>query len=154
MRNQNSWVKGKLYWGLALLAGGVVVGVVGLALPGMLGELAFNPRLIQGLGIFLIGVGIAMLVQYASVRRNPQAARQMLVEKRDERSQMIRARSGNRAFWVSIALTYIILMWESFADDGSLPALSDDALWFFLAAAVLIPMVVYIGGIVYEQNNN
>ena len=65
----------------------------------------------------------------------------------------IRTRAGNRAFWVSIAMTYAILMWESMASNVSLPKLSSDGLWFFLAAAVVVPFAVYIASIVYDQKN-
>ena len=37
---------------------------------------------------------------------------------------MIRARAGNRAYWVSTVIVYAGLMWVSFAASGSLPALS------------------------------
>jgi hypothetical protein len=73
------------------------------------------------------------------------------VEEHDERTVLIRARAGNRAYWVSTALVYLGLMWASFASSGSLPVLGGDALWNFLAAAVLIPFAVYVASMMVDQ---
>jgi hypothetical protein len=77
----------------------------------------------------------------------------LTVEERDERTVLIRTRAGNRAYWVSTALIYLGLMWVSFAANGSLPALTGNTLWFFLAAGVLIPFGVYITSILVDQRN-
>ena len=45
-------------------------------------------------------------------------------------------------------------MWVSFAGNGSLPMLSDDALWFALAAVVVIPFGVYAVSLAYDQQNS
>ena len=45
-------------------------------------------------------------------------------------------------------------MWESFAANGNLPALSGNALWYFLAAAVLVPFGVYAGSILIDQRRS
>ena len=116
-------------------------------------DLPYNFRIITGLGILLAGIGVGYLVRYGAALKDEQSARRLTVEERDERTVLIRARAGNRAYWVSTALVYIGLMWASFAANGSLPALTGDALWFFLAACVLIPFGVYIPSILIDQRN-
>lgn len=155
MRKQTSLGKGKLLWGLAMIAMGLILVVAGLLLPLLVdvGTPSFNPRLIPAAGVVLLGVGLGYLVQYASIRLNPQAAQEMVIQARDERFRLIRARAGNRAFWVSITMTYIVLLLVSLAGSGNIPALSDDALTIMLVTTVVAPMIVYIVGLVYEQVN-
>lgn len=152
MSNTTNWMNRQQRLGWILLIAGILIGLIGLALPSLFGDLGFNTRIVTAIGILLLGIGISYLVRYRSYRADPQAAKRVLSSERDERMQMIRARAGSRAFWVSIALTYVLLMWESFADNGSLPALSDDLLWFALAAAFIIPMIVYIAGVAIENS--
>ncbi len=153
MRKQTSLEKSKLFWGLALIGAGLMMVAAGLLLPRLVDTLSFNPRLIPAAGVVLIGVGFVQMSQYATIRLDPQAARQMLIQGSDERFRLIRARAGNRAFWVSIVMTYIVLLWVSLATSGNIPALSEDALTFLLVAAVITPMIVYIVGFIYEQLN-
>lgn len=150
MSKQTSLGKSKLFLGLALIAAGLILVVAGLVLPLLIAvdTLSFNPRLIPAAGVVLLGVGLANLVQYASIRLDPQAARQMLIESRDERSRQI------RAFWVSIVMTYIVLLWASLSVSGNIPVLSDDGLTFLLVATVVAPMIVYVVGLFYEQFNS
>jgi uncharacterized membrane protein len=154
MRNQTNLRKNKLLGGLALIAAGLILVAAGLVLPHFVNIVSFNPKLIPAAGVLLLGFGIANMAQYATIRIAPETARQMLIEKSDERLQLIRARAGNRAFKVSIAATYIILLWVSLASGGNIPALSDDALTYLLVAAVVAPMIVYIVGLVYEHSNS
>lgn len=156
MSKQMSLVKSKLVLGLALLAAGLILVVAGLLLLRLVqvDTLGFNPRLIPAAGVVLLGVGMAFLAQYATTRLDPQAARQMLIDARDERSRLIRARAGNRAFWVSVPMTYIVLLWVSLSISGNIPALSDDALTFLLVLNVIAPVIVYAVGFFYEQFNN
>jgi hypothetical protein len=151
MNNYRDWINRQMRLGWIFVAAGLLVGVFGIVLPRLTGEPGFNTRIITGLGILLLGVGAAYLLKYGAVRRDQQAAKRLASEERDERTQMIRARAGNRAYWLSAAMSYAGLMWLSFAANGSLPAPSPDALWFFLAAVVLLPFGVYAGSIVYEQ---
>jgi len=51
-------------------------------------------------------------------------------------------------------MTYIALMWLSLASSGSLPVPTLDGLWFYLAAAVVVPAVVFIAGILIGQNRS
>jgi hypothetical protein len=156
MHKQTSQEKSKLFWGLGLITAGLIVVAAGLLLPLLVpvDTLSFNPRLIPAAGVVLLGVGISFLVQYASIRLDPQTARQMLIDSRDERSRLLRARAGNRAFWVSIVMTYIVLLWVSLSNSGNIPVLSTDGLTFLLVASVIAPMLIYAAGLVYEQLHN
>jgi hypothetical protein len=154
MRNQTNWNKNTLLWGLVMAVLGTVMVVAGLVLTGAAGGPAFIGRLVLSSGAVLLILGIVSLLQYAYVRRNPKAGRQMMISERDERLQLIRAKAGQRAYQISSALAFAVLMWASFAGDVGLPTLSGNALWFALLAVVVVPALVYIGYIVYEQSNS
>lgn len=153
MNNHNQWITRQVRLGRILLALGALLAIAGIILPRLAGELGFNTRVITGLGILLLGIGTSYLVRYGAALRDPKTARQMTAE-RDERMQFIRAKAGNRAFWVETALAYALLMWVSQASNGSLPALNDDALWFALAAVVIVPFAVYAGSLAYDQSHS
>ena len=152
MNNQQIYVRNRVRVGWGLLILSIILFAAGLVLQ-FLVVVPFNTRIVSGLGIFFAGLGLAQILRYRNVQSNPQTAR-LVNEERDERNILIRARAGNRAFWVSIIMIYTALMWLSFASNGSLPIPTLDGLWFFLAAAVVVPLSVYIGSIVYEQNKS
>lgn len=144
------WMKKQQRLGWTALAAGLIFAGCGLILA-RVADLAFNPRIITGLGILFLGLGVAYLVRYGAAQKDPKSVGRMVIEEKDERMQMIRARAGNRAYWTSTVIVYGGLMWVSFAANGSLPALSADGLWYFLAAAVILPFAVYAASLIYEQ---
>jgi len=150
MNNQN-WIDQKIRVGRALVAAGIVLSVAGALLQWFPGDLSFNPRIVTGLGILLAGIGVGNLVKYGAARRDPQGAGRQLRAGNDERSRMLRGRAGNLAFIVSTVMTYALLMWLSFASSGSLPEPTLDTLWYGLAAAVIVPFIVYSGSIVVDE---
>lgn len=150
---EKRWVNRKLRTMWWFLAAGGVLFLAGVLAQWLWSGLPYNFRILSGLGIVLLGLGIGQLVIYRRVVNDQDAARRLNIEERDERSLLIRARAGHRAFWVAMAFTYSGLMWASFAENGDLPALSGDTLWFFLAAAAVIPFGVYILGLVIENRN-
>ncbi len=154
MNNPQKWISRQARAGRIFLAAGALLFAGGLAAQFLAGDLPFDARILSGLGIFLLGLGISYLIRYQSARRDPQAAGRALREERDERNQMIRARAGNRAYWTSAALGYALLMWLGFASNGSLPALSEDALWYALAGVVVLPFVVFVASLVYDQQHS
>jgi ABC-type uncharacterized transport system permease subunit len=154
MNKHMEWINRQLWLGRILLIAGLIVGVTGILLPRLASGLQFNPRIITGLGILLLGIGFSYLVRYGAAGRDVQVARRLVSEERDERMQIIRARAGNRAYWVSAAMIYGGLMWVSFAESGSLPAFSTDALWYFLVAAVVLPFVIYAASLLVDQKNS
>lgn len=127
--------------GIISIAAGIVMERTNL-IPG------FNPRLITGLGILLLGMSLSAWLRFYSASKRPEEAQRMVVADSDERMTAIKNKAGNRGFWLSLSITYALLMWESVSSNGSLPVLSADARWFWLAAAVVLPMIVYIVGIV------
>jgi hypothetical protein len=154
MDKKTVWMRQQLRLGQIALAAGLVLAITGIFLQLLPGGLPFNARIVTGLGILLVGVGIGYLVRYGAARRDPTAARRLASEAADERSQMIRARAGHRAYWFSTAIVYAGLMWVSFSANGSLPVMSQDALWYFLAGAVILPFIVYAASLVYDQQNS
>jgi len=143
MNNRMKYIKSQRQWALAAGGLGLLLALLGVALPGLFGDLHFNTRIVTGLGILLMGIGLASWLRYLSLRRDTPEVARMLNERFDERAAVVRLRAGNRAFWVMLPLAYIGLMWVSFAANGSLPPMSEDALWWFLAALVVLPFGVY-----------
>jgi hypothetical protein len=154
MDNRKNWIVNKIKLGWIFLTAGILLGAAGILLGRINTTLPYNFGIITGLGIFLAGIGINNLVLYRKALNNEQVARQLTVAERDERTILIRSRAGNRAYWVSAALVYAGLMWESFAANGNLPAMIGNSLWYFLAAAVLIPFGVYAGSIMIDQQRS
>ncbi len=153
MNNNVKWIARQVRLGWMFLTAGFVLAVVGIVLQRWGGNLPFNVRIITGLGILLLGVAFSYLVRYRAARSSPQAAARLASEERDERMQIIRARAGSRAYWFSAVLTYAGLMWVSFAQNGSLPMLTADGLWYFLAGLVILPFAVYASSMVYDQQH-
>lgn len=147
MRDRDVWTRNIFVWGIACAACGLVLTLLGLILPNILGRFSLAT------GLVLLGLGIVSLLQFLYLRRNPKAGGQMMIQERDERMQMIRARAGNRAYGISSALAFFALIWVAFAGDVGLPVFSSKAAWFSLVAVVVIPYMVYAGSIVYEQSN-
>lgn len=153
MASRTNWIMSKIRLGWIFLAVGVVIALVGVLFETRFSDLVYNYRIITGLGILFIGIGIGYVVRYRSALKDEQSARRLSVEERDERTVMMRARAGNRAYWVSAALIYIGLMWASFAANGDLPDLAGNTLWFFLAGCVLIPFGVYVASLLVDERN-
>lgn len=151
MNKQTQWVKNQVRLGWLLLCSGVVIFVIGLLLPVIIAAPGFNTRIVSGIGILLLGIGAANLVRFSSASRDPQAARRVVSAERDERLRAIRARAGSRAYFASAVLIYALLMWLSFAANGSLPQLSSDVIWYCLAAMLVLPFLVYAYTMIDEQ---
>jgi hypothetical protein len=152
MNKQKNWIFNKLRTGRILVIFGVLLTIAGIIIERTIVVPNFNLKIITGIGILLVGLGVANLVAYRVDPKNPILVKRLAAEMQDERTLEIKARAGNRAYWVSTLLVYTLLMWSSFSANGSLPRLSDDILWFVLAGCVLIPFIVYISSIVIEQN--
>lgn len=154
MDNRTKWIINKMRMGWMFLAVGALVATVGIYIEVQYSYLPYNYRIITGLGILLAGIGVGHLVRYRAALKDAQSARRLIVEELDERSVLIRARAGNRAYWVSTGLVYTGLMWVSFAANEALPDLSGNTLWYFLAAGVVIPFGVYIASFLVDQRNS
>lgn len=154
MGNRYAWIVGKIRLGWLLVAAGALVITVGIFTELQFANATYNFRIITGLGIVLVGSGIGYLVRYRLALKNEQAAKRLAIEEQDERTVLINSRAGRRAYWVSAALAYIGLLWASFAANGSLPPLSGNTLWYFMAACVLVPFGVYMTSILVDQRHN
>ena len=152
MSDQNNWLYNKIRLGWVLLVGGVMLAIAGVIIGLVYSTLPFDPRIITGVGILLIGIGLGNLVRYRSTGKDAAAIRRMNAEERDERTVLIRSRAGNRAYWVSTALIYTGLMWASFAANGKLPELTGDVLWYFLVISVVLPFIVYVASILSDEH--
>ncbi len=153
MNNRIHWIHRQVRIGWIFLAAGLVVGLAGVLVQRLGAGLTFNPRIITGLGILLVGIGIAYLVRYWAAARDPQAAKQVIIAERDERMRAIRARAGHRAYWVSTGLAYALLMWVSLSQGSSLPPISGDLLWGSLVVVVILPFGVFAANILYDQSH-
>jgi ABC-type uncharacterized transport system permease subunit len=142
MSSNKAWAGRQRRIGWTLVVAAVVVGATGLALQAASAVLPFDARLVTGIGIVLLGLAIAALIRGGVGTRAGDTSR-LGIEELDERNVAIRRLAGSRAFVVSVTLTYALLMWVSFSANGQLPALTPDALWYALAAAVVLPLVVY-----------
>jgi hypothetical membrane protein len=154
MDNRTKWISNNIRMGWIFLAAGVFAALVGIFIERQYSYLPYNLRIVTGLGILLAGIGIGYLVRYRGALKDELSAKRLNAEERDERAVLLRARAGNRAYWVSAVLVYGGLMWASFAANGGLPELNGDVLWFFLAASVVIPFGVYIVSLLVDQRNS
>lgn len=153
MNNKKRWIITKIRMGWVFMTAGVFVVGTGVYAEIQFAYLPYNMRIITGLGILLLGIGIGYLVRYKTALKNEQSTIRVTAEEKDERTMLIRARAGNKAYWVSAAIFYIGLMWASFASNGSLPELTGDAIWYFFSAGVLIPFGVYVVSDLIDQRN-
>lgn len=140
--------------GLYFIIAGILIFIIGVIIQLTLKDLPFRPQLIGGLGIFLAGWGIAQWVQSAAYLKDQTAGQRALNEWQDERSNMLRAKAGERSYWIMSILAVMLLFWQSFAGSEILPRLSEDSLWNALAAVVILPFVIYIITYLTAEKNN
>jgi hypothetical protein len=154
MHDELAWIRGRVRLGWAVLAGGaavlIVATVVSVAdlVPG------WDFRIVGALGILGLGLGLGLVIRYRPALRDTAAARRVIVEERDERTVQIRTRAGNRAWIVSAVFVWVGLMWVSLAGSGGVPALDGDVLWWFLAAALVVPFLVYTGSLTLDERHS
>jgi len=154
MNNSKKWVKKRLISGWVAITIGIFISTFGVVSELIIVGVPWDFRLITGLGILLIGVGIGIIVRYKAGTKDDIAAKRIAIEDHDERNILIRAKAGNRAYWVSTVLIYIGLMWVSFVSNGSLPPINEDILWYFLAFATVVPFAVYLYNIIHEERSS
>jgi hypothetical protein len=124
----------------------VTLQVASVALP-------FDPRVVTGLGILLLGLAVGALMRGGVGARGTDATRRLGVEEQDERNVAIRRLAGSRAFPVSAALTFALLMWVSTSANSQVPELSPDGLWYALVASFVLPVLVYVVSVVQAQRS-
>ncbi len=100
--------------------------VIGLVLICAGGGLQFSalasPENMPGLPFVCIGLGCGMLggavgnaVKYRTIRKNPELAREIELQGKDERSVLIRQRAAGRAFFLSLLLHSALLLFLALA---------------------------------------
>jgi uncharacterized membrane protein len=111
-----------------------------------------NGKIIMGIGIVLAGLSFAYIVRYIAFRKDPLTAQRMETNERDERTLSIRRRAGNGAFIASMILAGFSLFTYSLVSYPVLAVqIEFDWVWLMLAVQVIVPMLVYITGLVrYE----
>ncbi|PKN87499.1 MAG: hypothetical protein CVU46_04425 [Chloroflexi bacterium HGW-Chloroflexi-8] len=154
MKNSKKWVEKRLKFGWIAIILGVIVSTYGVVSELIIFGVPFDFRFITGLGILLIGVGIGIVVRYRAAAKDETAAKRITNEEQDERTAMIRAKAGNRAYWVSTVLIYTGLMWVSFISNGSLPPMNEDILWYYFAFATVLPFAVYLYNIIHDERSS
>lgn len=131
---------------------GFVLLISGLTMQFLTPDRVFNNNLIGGLGILFIGIGIGRVFRYRTALKDPALARTIAAEEKDERTILIRAKAGNRGFWVGIVLGYILLMWEAISSYGGLPEINNDLMCYLLAGLVVLPFLVYAISYIIEES--
>jgi len=111
-----------------------------------------NGKIILGIGIVLGGLSFAYIVRYIAFRKDPLTAQRLETNERDERTLSIRRRAGNGAFITSMILAGFFLIIYSLISYPVLAVqIEFDWVWFMLAVQVIVPMLVYITGLIrYE----
>ena len=149
MTDAKKWIAVRVRFGWGLLAAGGLVGFFSRWATSA--GSSYNLQMLIGLSFILMAAGVGLLVRFGAGLKDEASARRLMTNTHDERTVMIRMRAGNRAFWMSTVLVYSGLMWTSYATRGGLPVLSQDALWYFLAVAVVVPFAIYIGSILMDE---
>lgn len=154
MNSKDALIKNRLMWSKIGLAVGVLIIVAGLIAQLTQPASPYNLRLITGLGIVITGLSLGNWVLYRAANRKDQGALRTLRDEQDERIMQIKGQAGLRAYLVSAAMVFIGTIWSAFADQGSLPELAGNTLWYFLVAALVIPLLVYLLSMVLGERNN
>ncbi len=125
----------------ALLAGGIVLFLVGLAVRVFAPSSTLNPKWIESFGIFFAGWGIISLSRYVLAARDPLALKRLKNEEQDERVLAIRQRAGNTTFLFMYLLSCLALVTYSVATAGQNDM---DPLSLYLGFLVIGPGLVYV----------
>ena len=154
MTDKIAWIKKNVTLGRALVGAGLLIMVAGIVLNISLRDWPFNIRIVTGAGILLFGIGVGMVVKYKAMLTNDPQAQRLVAEELDERSRAIRTQAGYWAYLVSAALVFVGLLWAGWAANGMLPQLQGDTLWYALIVALVLPFLVYMGGILLGERQN
>jgi hypothetical protein len=148
MKSMEKYKKRNRLFARLFLTAGIITAAAGIFLERTRFLVGIDPRLVTGLGILLLGLSLSAWMRYFSAGSDPKAALRQLNAESDERMTAIKNQAGQRGFWTALAIIYALLMWESLTSNGALTVLSPDARWYWLAAAVVVPLVVYITSVI------
>ena len=148
MDNNRQYPKQVAVKGWILIGGAILLFIAGRVIIALSpAEIGPYIKLIEGISVGLLGIGIWFLWQYFAFKRNPTSLMKARVESMDERKLWIGYRSGNNAFKYGITVTYLALLLTGIV-EGEIPV---DYAWWGLAFIVVSTMIVYIVSLVrYE----
>ena len=130
-RIRQGWVL--LGLGALLLAGGIALSAL---LPGG----PSNFKWVEGFGVLFLGWGSIHQARYLLAARDPASASRAINAELDERNIAIDRQAGKVAFVVTVTAAAAALIVHSAMTRGA----PYDALWWLLAAAVVVPSAVYV----------
>jgi len=151
MSDRIAWVKTRARWAWGLLVTGAVVLIGGVIAELVYSNAQHNYRTFTGVGIALTVIGAERVIRYQRSLSDERVAKRLAASERDERTVTIRNAAGFRAYVASAVIVYAGLSWVSLEANRSLLVLEGDALWNFLAAAVLVPAGVYITSTLIDE---
>lgn len=146
---KNSPIKLPLGWICVGL--GVSLFLIGIALRTFLSGTIADTRILEGIGILLIGVGIIPLSRSISARRDPLGARRSQLAESDERAVSFRNKAGFNAFLFSMVVNNAVLITYSALTRGQ-PGF--DPIWFTLIFLAVAPIIVFAGVMVWQNREN
>jgi hypothetical protein len=127
-------------FGWAGVVGGILLFLAGLGLRLYLPGSIADTRLLEGLGILLIGWGVIPLVQTIKSLINPLSARRERLAESDERATILRNQAGFDAFLFAIVANSILLVVYSAFTRGQT---GFDPIWLGLVVLVVSPIIVF-----------
>jgi len=133
--------------GVLLLGAGILFFVLGVVLGD---KPALQPylKLLQGIGVYLILMGIWNLGKTYFYQKSPTALQRDRIESVDERKTWIRYRSGNNAFIFDIAAVIIALLMVSVTHGP----IDSDLAWWVLSGIIIGTLIVYMVSLVWYES--
>jgi hypothetical protein len=141
MNNTKGDLQRRIRLGGMLMAAGALLLAVSLLLPLLLPGSMINFRWVGGFGILFLGWGGIYFSRHLMARRNPETARRLLAEERDERNVAIRHRAGYYAFLFYFLSSGFALVIYSAMTRGQ----DVNGLWVYMALMTILPPVFYVG---------
>lgn len=133
--------------GVLLLGVGILFFVLGVVLGD---KPALQPyiKLLQGIGVYLIFMGVWNLVKTYFYQKSPTALQRDRIDSTDERKTWIRYRSGNNAFIFDIAAAIIALLVVGVIQEPIDPNLA----WWGLTGIVTGTLIIYAASLIWYES--
>ncbi len=133
--------------GVLLLGAGILFFVLGVVL-GDKPALQTYLKLLQGIGVYLILMGVLNLVRAYFFQKNPTALQRDRIGSTDERKTWIRYRCGNNAFIFDIAAAIIALLVVGVIQEPIDP----DLAWWVLTGIVSGTLIIYAASLIWYES--
>lgn len=136
----------KIRWSWIGLAAGAFILLAGILLR-WLAEWPWQAaRVVIAPGLVLAAACAGSLVRALVLRAHPQKAKRLLAAESDERALAVRGRAATWGFWSGILVSGFSLLVISFL--GPNPD-KFDTYWNLMAGVVVLPLLVYVAGLIY-----